>query len=264
MSSFDENQEFRLEIPEINKTREFEKMFPVPQDFVAIDVETAIGKSRVCKIGLATVEGGKMVQAYSWLVKPPKNDYLAENIKIHGITPQITENSPSFTRLWKELEPLINNKIIAAHYAHFDLTAIMAAAKTSKKDLFIISILDSCIAARRAFPELENHQLPTVCNYLNIPLNHHDAGSDAIACAQILLEIGKSPNIRTEHVTDKNDYDCYFFNRPATPRKIWTKTWYEKHKEVEAPMPQKIATQSSGCLLTIFSFLIVFIALMIL
>jgi DNA polymerase-3 subunit epsilon len=31
-------------------------------------------------------------------------------------------------------------------------------------------------------------KLSDVCKYFDIPLNHHDAASDALACAKIVLE----------------------------------------------------------------------------
>lgn len=42
--------------------------------------------------------------------------------------------------------------------------------------------------SRKLYPEIPNHRLNTMCEYLDIPLiNHHDALEDSRACAQILL-----------------------------------------------------------------------------
>ena len=40
---------------------------------------------------------------------------------------------------------------------------------------------------RRLLPELPNHKLNTICDYLGVDLDHHHAGSDSRACAEILL-----------------------------------------------------------------------------
>jgi DNA polymerase III epsilon subunit-like protein len=40
---------------------------------------------------------------------------------------------------------------------------------------------------RKALPALPNHRLNTLCEYYGIDLNHHHAGSDSQACAQLLL-----------------------------------------------------------------------------
>ena len=56
--------------------------------------------------------------------------------------------------------------------------------------------IDTVRMARAAFPELPNHKLDTLSYALGIDLAHHDAGSDALACAKIFLacrERGVSP-----------------------------------------------------------------------
>lgn len=39
---------------------------------------------------------------------------------------------------------------------------------------------------RRLLPQLPNHKLNTLCQYLEIPLEHHHAGSDSQACGALL------------------------------------------------------------------------------
>ena len=46
---------------------------------------------------------------------------------------------------------------------------------------------DSLQSARFTYRDLPNHKLNTICDYLNIELDHHDSLSDAKACAQIML-----------------------------------------------------------------------------
>ncbi len=41
--------------------------------------------------------------------------------------------------------------------------------------------------SRKAFEGLTNYKLNTVAEALGFPLNHHDALSDALACANIML-----------------------------------------------------------------------------
>jgi DNA polymerase-3 subunit epsilon len=48
----------------------------------------------------------------------------------------------------------------------------------------------TCVASRRAFPQLPNHQLHTVSEYCGYHLaNHHHALADAEACAWIARKI---------------------------------------------------------------------------
>jgi DNA polymerase-3 subunit alpha (Gram-positive type) len=41
---------------------------------------------------------------------------------------------------------------------------------------------------RACYPELDHHKLNTLCDYLGIALDHHDAGSDSMAAAKLLLD----------------------------------------------------------------------------
>lgn len=223
--------EFHWEVHPIKETKEYEQNLPLPNEFVAIDLETATDKPEsICQIGIALVKNGEIIETQSWLVRPPKNEYLKANINIHGITPEMTEKAPGFTKLHSILFKYLDNKPLAAHYAYFDSMCLNSAMRRTRKDeLTIPYFIDSCIAARREYPSLENHKLPTVCKHLNVNLiNHHEATSDALACAEILIKIGKSPRISLDHVADKEVYDCYFFNREPKPFKVWHQTWNEK------------------------------------
>lgn len=71
-------------------------------NFVAIDIETATHeRSSICQIGITEVVAGKPLAPKSWLVKPANNEYNEINIYKHGITPKVTENSPSFPQVWE-------------------------------------------------------------------------------------------------------------------------------------------------------------------
>ena len=41
--------------------------------------------------------------------------------------------------------------------------------------------------SRRLLPQLPNHKLNTLCDFLDLELDHHRAGSDSLACGEILL-----------------------------------------------------------------------------
>jgi DNA polymerase-3 subunit epsilon len=51
----------------------------------------------------------------------------------------------------------------------------------------LCNYIDTVEIARRMWPFLPNHRLNTVCEYLGIELNHHEALSDARGSALILM-----------------------------------------------------------------------------
>ena len=149
--------------------------------FTAIDFETAQGKRwSICQVGLVRVENGLITKELSILVQPPMNYYWNWFIDIHGITPEITRNEQPFALVWPLVEPFIKNQTVVAHNGFsFDFNVL---AKT----LEYYGIEN---------PEYEKHctyrlfrkNLATLCQEFNIQLNHHDALSDARACANLFL-----------------------------------------------------------------------------
>ena len=68
--------------------------------------------------------------------------------------------------------------------------------------------LCTCQMGKRAYPYLPNHKLNTLCDHLQLSLDHHKAGSDSRACALLLLnylEKGLQPEafLRTYRFADR-------------------------------------------------------------
>ena len=147
--------------------------------FTAIDFETAQGKRwSICQVGLIRVEEGIVKDQLSILVQPPGNYYWDMFIDIHGITPEQTVNSPSFEKIWKQLEPYISNQEVVAHNGFaFDFQCLQQTLKYY--DLAIPEYKGHCTY------KIYQDNLASLCKEYHIPLNHHDALSDAKACAEL-------------------------------------------------------------------------------
>ncbi len=159
-------------------------------NFVAIDVETAIGKRwSICQIGLAFVENGEIIRTISKFVRPPMNEYSPWNIKVHGILPERTEWEPEFPPVWEEIYPIIKGRKLVAHNAAFDINCLEQALEFYK--LPIPDFDCDCTF------KMTGQSLDKICCAYSIDLsNHHDAAADAIACAKIYLNLlkGIEPN----------------------------------------------------------------------
>lgn len=154
--------------------------------YTAVDVETPNrNNNSLCSIGLVHVEGGRVVFKKEYLVNP-EADFDYGNIMIHGITPEMVENAPTFPTVWVEIAPYFDG-LLLAHNARFDLGVIRASL--DRHDLFIPEMRYVCTVAlsRRHIPRerFGNHRLNTLCFGLGISLDHHNALSDADACRQV-------------------------------------------------------------------------------
>lgn len=147
--------------------------------FTAIDFETATGyRTSICQVGIVRVENGIVKEQVSLLVQPPDNFYWENFTDIHGIAAADTKGSPKFNKVWKEIENFISNQNVVAHNGFgFDFQVL---ARTLEY-------------YRIAVPKYNGHctykiygnNLASLCREYNIALNHHDALSDALACAEL-------------------------------------------------------------------------------
>ncbi len=154
--------------------------------FVAIDFETAdAGRDSACAVGLVRVEGDVIVRREVRLIRPPRRDF--EFTWVHGITWAQVAGQPRFAEVWEGLRSLLDGaEFLAAHNAAFDrsvLRACCAAAGIAEPPQPFECTVK---LARRAW-NIRPTRLDNVCRTLKIPLNHHEAGSDAEACARIVL-----------------------------------------------------------------------------
>lgn len=156
--------------------------------FVVFDVETPNRLSdRISAIGIAVVQQGKVLERLETLVNP-ESYFEPMNIRITGITPEMVEDAPVFDVLWPQIRPLMESGLLVAHNAPFDMGVLCRCLRGYGLDWGpVVPYACTCQMARRCFSHLPNHRLDTLCRYLGIELNHHQAGSDSLACAQVLL-----------------------------------------------------------------------------
>ena len=166
-----------------------EKLSDAPT-FAAIDFETAnSARDSACSVGIAVVNGGRVETLETRLIRPPTRDF--EFTHIHGLSWEDVRRAPTFDAVWSELSPALSvAEFLCAHNASFDRGVLFACcaryglARPSKGFQCTVSLARSQWGI---YPT----RLPDVCRKLQIPLNHHDAGSDAEACAKIVLAATK-------------------------------------------------------------------------
>jgi DNA polymerase-3 subunit epsilon len=157
--------------------------------FTAIDFETAHPKRwSICQVGLVRVENGIITKQLSILVQPPDNFYWDRFIAIHGISPQQTSHAKTFDEVWQQIEPFITNQNVVAHNGFsFDFLVL-------KETLLYYDITPPIFIGHCTY-KLFRANLAALCDEYNIPLNHHEALSDANACTELfLLHLQKNKN----------------------------------------------------------------------
>ncbi len=158
---------------------------------VALDFETVNqAASSACQLGLVRIENWQVTQSASWLIRPPTDEFLFTYI--HGLTWDHVKDSPHFGALWPEISPyLAGAHYLAAHNAPFDRGVLKASLAEHGVTAPETPFLDTVIIARKTWSIFPT-KLNMVCEKLGIELQHHEALSDAHACAQILIQASAS------------------------------------------------------------------------
>lgn len=158
--------------------------------FAAIDFETADnGRDSACAVAIVRVEDGVVVERAAHLVRPPRSAFLFTHI--HGIAWRDVRTAPTFADLWPRLRPLLDGvDFLAAHNAPFDRSVLQACCAAAAVRPPSAPFLCTVQVARRTW-DIRPTRLPDVCARLGIPLRHHDAASDAEACARIVIAAGE-------------------------------------------------------------------------
>lgn len=158
--------------------------------FTAIDFETATGHAHsACAVGIITVEDGLITEEYHTLIQPPDNEYWYRNIMVHGIKPIDTLQIPTFDVLFPEIQKRVFGRKIVAHNESFDRNVL---AKTMRwygmyyDELELADRWECTVKIYRAkgYPKAN---LKYCSDRNDIALNHHEALSDARACAKLYL-----------------------------------------------------------------------------
>ncbi|MGJ8653022.1 MAG: 3'-5' exonuclease [Opitutaceae bacterium] len=148
--------------------------------FTAIDFETAQpDRASICQVGLVRYEQGVITYELSLLVRPPDNSYWSRFTEIHGLSWEDTVDEPSFAEVWPQVCGFIEGQTVVAHNISFDGSCL-------RKTLEFHG-LDEPTYEPQCTYRIYGRGLAKLCDEYAIPLNHHDALSDARACGELYL-----------------------------------------------------------------------------
>jgi DNA polymerase-3 subunit epsilon len=187
-----------------------------------IDFETANPFwGSICAMGVAVIEDGKIVQEMNMLIKPhPEHGvFNRDNIRVHGIKPDMVKDSQEFNAIYPEIKPLIEGGIIAAHNTSFDIDCLRDVLTLYRIPIPSFEHICTCELAEKAWPGLKSYRLKLVSAHLGYKFKHHDAGADALAAANIIIKamekagtndirkLAESMGVKIREVTAGGEYE---------------------------------------------------------
>ncbi len=191
-------------------------------NFLAIDFETANrDRNSACAIGLVRVANNMITHFESYLIKPPRSYF--EFTYLHGISPEDVKNSPTFKELWPSISHHFRGiDFVVAHNASFDKGVLEQCC--SYYGIMPPSIKFNCtMKLSRQLWNIRPTKLSDVSRHFRIPLDHHQAASDTLACAKIMLlalnDQNKSFKVNSVYVptlkTNKQNVSASYSNSPV-------------------------------------------------
>ena len=156
--------------------------------YIVFDVETPNRLNhRMSAIGITVIENGQITDGFYSLVNP-ETDFEPFNIWLTGIDEVAVRGAPTFPELWPAIEPFMSSGILVAHNAAFDMRVLRCCIHEYDIEWRpSVDYLCTVQIGRRLLPGI-SHKLDALCSHYCIDLDHHNAGSDSRACAEILLK----------------------------------------------------------------------------
>lgn len=159
--------------------------------YVVVDVETTgFGRAdRILEIAIIACDaGGEEVERFESLVQPDRD---IPNASIHGITPTMVADAPTFAEVSSQVARLLSGRVFVAHNASFD--ARMISQEFSRLGVELPPAqqwaIDTMVWSRRLLPGAPG-KLNQALDSLGIINAHaHSAMGDTAATAQLFLEL---------------------------------------------------------------------------
>ncbi|MGL5068484.1 MAG: exonuclease domain-containing protein [Sarcina sp.] len=159
-------------------------------DFVSIDFETANEKrTSACSIGITVVKNNKIVEKFQRLIKPKENIFKSMNIWIHGITEEDVEHELEFKEIWPQIKKYIENNLVIAHNAYFDIDVLISTLAEYNILLKNCTYLCTVDISKRVYEGLPDNRLSTLGEVLKLDFTHHRADDDSMIAAKIFLDV---------------------------------------------------------------------------
>jgi DNA polymerase III epsilon subunit-like protein len=171
---------------------------------VAVDFETTGVRwpYHAVEVAWIVLDGNlRELNRVSSLIRPP-SPIPREAAAIHGISNQMVADSPSLDEFIMEEcgNPFGDQRIcFVAHSAQYDFRLFSPYCRSA-------SLLCTLSASRKTFPSLPNHKLPTLADFLKIPVGtSHRAADDVAVAAELLRRIQQHRGLSLEQLIKLGD-----------------------------------------------------------
>ncbi len=156
--------------------------------FAFLDVETTgldpVSGDKICEIAVIKTIDGQIADEFVTLVNPGRN--IPERaVSIHGITQTMVNQAPLFRDIANDLLDFLNDTVIVAHNAKFDLEFLRTELKNFSISLPENDVVDTLGIARKYYT-FPSNSLGDIARYIGLPIDEqHRALADVMTTKNI-------------------------------------------------------------------------------
>lgn len=171
-----------------------QKLYTAIKDYTVIDLETCgcsgEDRKKIIEITALRFRDDKLVDKFSTLVNPQCH-IPSQTTKVNNITDSMVADAPTIDKIFKAFLDFIGDDVLVGHnIGGFDYGIINNLA-IELLDLKIQnSYIDTFRLAQRCLPELQNHRLDTLSDYLGLSTEGmHRSEYDCMLTHQLYLSL---------------------------------------------------------------------------
>ena len=165
----------------------------LPQDpsqvyFAFLDVETTglepAAGDKICEIAVIKTINGEIADEFATLINPGRS--IPERaVSIHGINQAMVHGAPLFREVANDLLDFLQDSIIVAHNARFDLEFLKTELRSLSISLPEYDVIDTLGIARRYYT-FPSNSLGDIARHIGLPLDkQHRALADVTTTKDI-------------------------------------------------------------------------------
>ncbi|MFN8572652.1 MAG: 3'-5' exonuclease [Gemmatimonadaceae bacterium] len=161
--------------------------------YAVVDVETTGTRAgwgdRITEIAAVRVEGGEIVDVYETLINPER-PIPAQITQLTRITSEMVRRAPLFAAVARRVAQALDGRIFVAHNATFDWRFVSTEFMRSTGEQLVGERVCTVRLTRALLPMLRRRSLDSLARYFGVEITaRHRAGGDAVATAQVLIEL---------------------------------------------------------------------------
>jgi len=178
-------------------------------DYTVIDLETTGFDSYmddIIEFGAIKYRNNIEVARYNTLINPGRlvDEFIIEHT---GITNEMLESAPNIEIVIQEIKNFIDNDVLVAHNANFDVNFLYDAFDGLLRIPCDNDFIDTLRLSRRIFKDFENHKLSTLASKFGMPFEiEHRSIPDCLAanfCYQFIKKYALENNIDLKSISRK-------------------------------------------------------------